>query len=450
MSCRAKYLIIGMCAFLLAASASSLFAAGSKEGAAGKVVTIKIGTIYDPTSGESAKASFDWYQAIIAQYQKKYPNFKAEQEYFQWDQIDNKMMADYRAGITAHDVVMTTPQLLPEEGLVGDLADLTPYVGQGKAFSEADIQDFSWAAPWKKAHQNGKLIGIPLGVHTRVLVYNRDMFKAAGLDPNKPPTNLTELIQDAQKLTTGNVYGLGIFMGPSRATIELAFAPLIWAYGGKLWDPATKKAVFASPAGVKAAESLRDLVTKYKVTPLADMAGTYNDAVLNAFINEKVAMAWGWGSYWIQPLEAKGWIHGCFPPTAGCTATKAGIVAVPTSIHANFDNSWDISIYSRSQHKQAAWDFIQLALDPQRLLNYPDAGLPIRNSLWKGAAFQTPFYQLWHAAVAAGRPMPSTAHYGQLADTVAAAVQKIVTSNADPSATLQAAQDQYNQQYAGE
>ncbi len=440
---RLGFIVILASAFLLLGHV--VFAGGAQEGSA--PITLKVAMIYDSV-GEGSKPGYDWFTSLAQAFEKQYPNVKVSLEFLEWDKIDVKLMADYRAGIKDHDVAMTTPQLLAQEAVVGNLADMAPFVKKG--FSDSELADFSWAPPWQQAYQNGKLLGVPMGIDTRLLVYNRDLFSAAGLDPNKPPANLDDLVADAQKLTTSDHFGLGLYMGPQRATIELTFAPLVWGFGGDLWDPATKRAVFASDAGVKAAQFLRDLVTKYHVTPQADVAGDTNDAILNPFLNGQVAMAWGWGNYQIEPLEAKGFTKGLFPPTADGQEVKVGITPLPTNGGAAFDNSWNVSIYSLSQHQQEAFNFIVQMLDAKRLTTFPDAGLPIRKSLWADTALQTPFYKTWQTAAAQGRPMPPTAHYGNLADAVAAALQQIVTSNADPATVLKQAQDQYNAQYAGE
>lgn len=441
-----KLKAIAVCSAVFLSVSFALYAHGTQESSSTAPTTLKVAMIYDSVS-QGSKPGYDWFSALNKAYEQKYPNVKTSLEYIEWDKIDVKLMADYRAGITSHDVAMTTPQLLPEEGVVGNLADMTPFVNK---LSQSELAEFEWAPPWKQAYQNGKMIGVPLGIDTRLLVYNKAMFTAAGLDPNNPPTSLAELVQYAQKLTNSAHYGLGMYMGPQRATIELTFAPLIWNFGGRLWDPATKKADFASPAGVQAAQFLRDLVAKYQVTPKADVAGGVNDAILNPFLNNQIAMAWGWGNYQIEPLEAKGFTKGLFPPTPSGHEVNVGIVPLPTSVHAAFDNSWDVSIYSLSQHKQDAWNYIMMMLGGDRLLSFPDAGLPLRKSLWSSASFQTPFYKIWQTAAAEGRPMPATAHYGNLADTVAAALQQIVTGNADIATTLKQAQDQYNAQYAGQ
>ncbi len=431
-------------------SGAIAFAEGAKEKR-----TIKVAHFYDPMADQSAKANSEWVKKVIAEFEQANPDFKVEEELFQWDQIDVKSMSDHRAGIEDHDVFWSSPQLMAQHALVGDFADMSSFVAAD--WSEADLKDFSWAAPWKKAEIGGKILGIPLGAHTRTLVYNRNMFEEVGLDPNRPPGNLDDAVEFALKLTRDtdgdgktDIYGLGMSYGPSRATIELYFAPVLWHYGGKLWDPQSKKASFADQAGVRAAQFAYDLVNKYKVTPKGSVSGDYGDVINRDFLDEKLAMADGWGSYWIQALEDKGWIKGLFPPTAGGKVVVADVALTPTTPHAQFTNAWFVSIYQKSKNKDAAWKFVNTMLRPENLINFPDAGLPIRASLWNTPGMQTPFYKVWQEAVENGRPMPPTAHYGELADTVAAALQEILIKDVDIAQTLKKAQDEYNAQYGGE
>ncbi len=57
------------------------------------------------------------------------PDIKVTEEIYQWDQIDTKSIMDFKANI-AHDVMMSSPQLMPRHGYVGDYADIAAYVAQ--------------------------------------------------------------------------------------------------------------------------------------------------------------------------------------------------------------------------------------------------------------------------------------------------------------------------------
>ncbi len=414
-------------------------------------VEIKFAHFYDPMGDSALQANNKWIKDAMAGFMEANPGITVSEEIYQWDQIDTKSIMDFKAKI-AHDAMMSSPQLMPKHGYIGDYIDLTPYI---EKWPQTEVKDFSWSPVWKKGNQGGKQIGVPTGVHTRLTVYRKDLFEAAGLDPNKPPTTLDEVVEYAKKLTIDkdgdgepDQWGLGMSFGPSRATIELYFAPVLWHYGGQLWDPETKKAVFASEEGVKAAQWLYDLVYTHKVTPKYSISGDYFNVICKDILEGKVAMAWGFGSYWIAQLEKAGLTEGIYPATPEGKGTKAGVFTLPGV--PQFTNSWLLSIHALSEHQDAAMKFIEVLLQPERLYTFPDAGLPTRLSLWAKPEYQTPFYKIWLEAAKAGRPMPATGYYGELADTIAAAMQEILVKQVPIAETLQKFQDEYNAEYAGE
>ena len=413
---------------------------------------IKFTHIYDPLAGPHGQLNMDWIQARVAEFNQVHPELTVELEQAKWDQIDTKSMADYRAGIP-HDVVLTSPQFLPKHAIVRDLLELNSYL----SWDADQIADFAWNPVWQKCEQGGKRIGVPMGAHTRLCVYRKDLFVEAGLDPESPPQTLDQLVNCAKKLTRDrdgdgriDTWGLGIYFGQSRATIELAFAPILWHFGGKLWDEQSKRAVFASSAGVKTAQFLSDLMNRHKVVPRWAVSGAYDDVILRGFLDGKFAIAWGWGSYWIQPLEEKGWISRCFPPTPAGEMKQVGVFLIPTNNQAQFTNAWAISVHALTRKPVASVAFLEMFVKPEALFSFPDAGLPARLSTWERPEYRTDFYRTWYEAVKHGRSMPATAHYEELANSVAAALQEILVKNAPLEATLLKFQKAYNVRYAGE
>src|SRR5262252_6974502 len=59
----------------------------------------------------------------------------------------------------------------------------------------------------ENSQTGGKTWGIPFQRSTIVLYYNKDMFKEAGLDPNKPPGSWNDMTAYAQKLTKRDASG---------------------------------------------------------------------------------------------------------------------------------------------------------------------------------------------------------------------------------------------------
>jgi len=68
------------------------------------------------------------------------------------------------------------------------------------------LDDF-YAALLLNARSQGHIYSIPYQRSTVIFFYNKDMFQKAGLDPNTPPKNWTELVADAQKLTVRDASG---------------------------------------------------------------------------------------------------------------------------------------------------------------------------------------------------------------------------------------------------
>lgn len=408
-------------------------------------VTIKWAHYFDPLQSPAQKFNYAWMEQMVASFEEKHPEINVEPEYFDWDKIDNRSILDFQAGIK-HDVMFGSPQLMAKHFDVGDYIDLTPYIN---TWSEAEQKDFNWSPVWASGRQGDVQIGVPSGVHTRSVAYRRDMFEEAGLDPDKPPATWEECLEAAQKLTKENVWGLGMYFGPSRATIELYFAPFIWHFGGELWDATAKRAVFASEAGVQAAQVIYDLVYTHKVTPESAVGGTYDDAILVAFLDGRIAMGWGFGSYWIVSMEEGGFIKNCFPAKAECSEETGGVMVTPTVPGAQFTNAWTLSIHELSEHPDEAFKFLEFLVTPENLYDFPDAGLPARLSLWEGPEFQNGFYQKWLEAARKGRPMPPTVSYPELADTCAACIQEILVTKAPIAETLKKFEDEWNAKYAG-
>ena len=83
-----------------------------------------------------------------------------------------------------------------------------------------------WPFAWEQTLYEGDTYGIPFETDVRVLFYNKNLFKQAGLDPNDPPKTWDELRAYADKLDVKNDDG----------TYErMAFYPLFGNAGPEVW-----------------------------------------------------------------------------------------------------------------------------------------------------------------------------------------------------------------------
>jgi sn-glycerol 3-phosphate transport system substrate-binding protein len=108
----------------------------------------------------------------------------------------------------------------------------------------------------------GKTWGIPFQRSTVVMYWNKDLFKEAGLDPNKPPTTWAELKDTAGKLTkkdaSGNVVQRGLQI-PSSGFPYWLFQTLSTTNGAILANETGTQVKFDDPAVIEALQYWVDL-----------------------------------------------------------------------------------------------------------------------------------------------------------------------------------------------
>jgi sn-glycerol 3-phosphate transport system substrate-binding protein len=154
--------------------------------------------------------------------------------------------------------------------------------------------DKAWLGGFYKAFMansqtGGKTWGVPFQRSTVVMFYNKDMFKEAGLDPNKPPQNWAELKAAATKLTkkdaSGKVTQWGVQI-PSSGFPYWLFQTLTTGNDAILANDAGTQVKFNDPKVIEALQYWVDLA-KAGVHPpgVVEWGTTPKD-----FFEKKVAM----------------------------------------------------------------------------------------------------------------------------------------------------------------
>ena len=110
-----------------------------------------------------------------------------------------------------------------------------------------------WSSPsptsrppvWKGGMYKDKRYGIPLDMHPLGFYYNKTLLQQAGLDPNKPPTNRSEVEQALAALKGKGIQGFWI--SPFQFTGGMTGYSLVYQFGGSLYNDDATKATFNSP-----------------------------------------------------------------------------------------------------------------------------------------------------------------------------------------------------------
>ncbi|MEL3970928.1 ABC transporter substrate-binding protein [Rossellomorea oryzaecorticis] len=134
---------------------------------------------------------------------------------------------------------------------------------------------------------DGKLYSMPFNSSTPVMIYNKDAFKEAGLDPESPPQTFEEVKAAAEKLTKKDER-----FGFSMLTYGWFFEQLVATQGGVYVNEENGRAGDATEAVFNGEEGLR----VFKFLDDMNKAGTFGnygtnwDDIRAAFQTGKVAM----------------------------------------------------------------------------------------------------------------------------------------------------------------
>jgi sn-glycerol 3-phosphate transport system substrate-binding protein len=223
------------------------------------------------------------------QFEQEHPGIKVNPIYAgNYDDARIKALAALKAGQSAPLSVLYSIDLyeLIEQDVIVSWDDVatTP---DDKAWLKA----FYPALMMNGTYKN-KVYGIPFQRSTIVLYWNKDAFKEAGLDPDRPPANWTEMVQMASKLVkrdaAGNVTRWGV-MVPSTGYAYWMFQAFARQNGQDLMNRDGNQTNYAHPDVIAALQYWRDLGVKHKVMP----EGTVEWGTLRqAFTEGKTAMMW--------------------------------------------------------------------------------------------------------------------------------------------------------------
>jgi len=165
------------------------------------------------------------YNAVNAAFAKQYPGWTVNVEIQQWSGIASKLTAAL-AGSSPPDVMEIGNTDVAEFAASGGLANLAPDKGQFQNSSQ-------WLSGLEgPAEYDGGLYAVPELAGDRVVVYNKAMFRQAGI--SRPPATLDQLLADGAALKNrfAKVKDFSALYLPGEEWY--AALPIVWAYGGQI------------------------------------------------------------------------------------------------------------------------------------------------------------------------------------------------------------------------
>jgi multiple sugar transport system substrate-binding protein len=162
------------------------------------------------------------------------------------------------AGGQAPDALSLDLIYTPAFAAAGQLEDLTDWAKSLPYFNSLSPSHV------KLGTYEDHIYGLPLSVETSIFAWNKDLYRKAGLDPDKAPTTWDEITANAEKISAlGNdTHGFYFSGGGCGGCMIFTFTPLVWGAGADILSEDGKTATLDTPEMRKAVDIYRNLAKK--------------------------------------------------------------------------------------------------------------------------------------------------------------------------------------------
>jgi multiple sugar transport system permease protein len=208
--------------------------------------------------------------------------------------------------------------------------------------------------------QNGHTYTVPYAQYVQALYYRKDLFREAGLDPNRPPRNWDEFYTYCQKLYRPERGQTGFVFDRGPQSRGYWWVNFLWQAGGDVLEETKKgqwKSIYNSKAGVEALKFYRKLVAD----PWIDSNGKEQKGVAALTTDFGKDIAQGKTAMWFayqSSVIANTQVETLNPSLVGIAPMPKG----PTGITGNEINASMFGINAQQKDpkvRQAAWEFIK-------------------------------------------------------------------------------------------
>lgn len=293
-----------------------------------------------------------WQQKLVPEFNKDYPYIDVTIDSTPYDNLLAKGLLNGVSKSPDYDLITLDDPWTPQLADAGVLLDLKNDAASWTA-KGYDWGDFN-SAPLASSEWDGKQYGVPLRSNLLVMMYNKDLYKKAGLSDPTPKLTWDQFMSEAPKLVQdtngdGKVDSWAIGLTWMRGVLS----PPVWqsvlnSNGGALFDKKLNP-TFDTKKGIAALQTQIDLL---KYAPPGATNYNYTEP-LDAFRQGKVATIFTWGSAY-KSAAVDSAVTTLTPDQVGIQTMPAGSAGAST--HRGI---WSGSVFKNSAHPQAAWALLQ-------------------------------------------------------------------------------------------
>ncbi|MFD8807563.1 extracellular solute-binding protein [Streptomyces sp. NPDC059597] len=335
------------------------------------------------------------YKALIKQFEAANKGIKVKYVNVPFDQAQNKF--DTAAGSQgAPDILRSEVGWTPT---FAKKSYLLPLDGTEALADQAKFQPNLI----KQAQYEGKTYGVPLVTDTLAFVYNKALFKKAGI--TEAPKTWDDLKKDAAKVKSKT--GVDGYWGSTQAYYAQCF---LYGEGTDTVDASAKKITVDSAAAKKGYGTWLSLFSGkglHKADATADAYAHIQDAFVNGKVASIIQGPWEITNFYKgSAFKDKGNL-GIATVPAGSTG-KAG---APTGGH-------NLSVYAGSDkaHQKAALKFVNFmtSAKSQETIALKNSTLPTRTDAYTDKVKADPGIAGYQGVLSAAQPRPALPEYSSL------------------------------------
>ncbi|MCG3158091.1 MAG: sn-glycerol-3-phosphate-binding periplasmic protein UgpB [bacterium] len=421
----------------LVLACSLMFGCGQKKDRAAAKVTI---TFWHSFVSSTVPA----LNELLKKFEQEHPNLAVKAQYIpSGDALIQKLITAIQSQ-TAPDVSWIHADYLQNLVQANAIYQMDEFLHGPNGLAAEELNDF-YPALLEAASWRGTLYSMPMEATNLGLLYNRGLFRNAGLDPDRPPQNWQELREYARKLTfdkngDGKLdqvgFGIPIFpaSGPLGNWMAWQWLPFLWQAGGYNINLEQTEVLFNSAAGVQALTLWKEI---YHELNLISFTPDYDAA----FPGQQLAMMLD-GPWNLPRYRGFRHIDWAIAPLPAGPAKRATIVGGEY-----------LAIFKQSQHPQEAWTFVKWILKPETQAEWSmkSGYLPVRHAATKIKAYQdflqaNPGLKVYVDQLDFGQsPRPVDFHGLEITRLMAEAIEKATLGKQDPKTVLDEAAAKANQ-----
>lgn len=244
----------------------------------------------------------------------------------------------------------------------------------------------------------GQLFGLPDQTNGLCLFYNRELFRKAGLDPDRSPATWDELIAYGKRLTNRDegVFGIGL-----RNSLWWSL-PFFYTHGAALLSDDGKHCLLNSPEGVRAFQLKVDMYRKHAIEGGAWRAGGIVDDL--GFQNGRYAMILN-GPWAVESLKKTGIDFGVGLIPAGPGGSR-------TNVGGN-----DLVVFRSTENPDLAAEFLMFVASEtvQRMWSTSLGQIPVNVKAMDAVlAEEHPYLSVFVEQMKTAIPRPQTPYYPEI------------------------------------